>query len=159
MDSQAAHILVALLHGRRSAALGTLRDGYPFVSFVLFSAAPDFSAFYLHISRLAHHTQDLLKDPRASLMVAQSEGEMRDPQQLARVSILGEVHLLSTGDAAYAEVRAGYLGKYPEAAINFSLGDFGLYALKPDKARYVAGFGKIFNLSRQTLRKASTGQA
>ncbi|MEK7250543.1 MAG: pyridoxamine 5'-phosphate oxidase family protein [Bacteroidota bacterium] len=35
---------------------------------VLFAASQDCTAFYLHISKLAHHTQNILHDARVSLM-------------------------------------------------------------------------------------------
>lgn len=70
MDANSEQILIRLLREQRVAALGTLRDGDPLVSQVLFATAQDFSIFIMHISRLAQHTQDILNDPRVSLMIA-----------------------------------------------------------------------------------------
>jgi hypothetical protein len=66
MDDETLQLLAALIRGRRIAALGTLRQGAPFVSMVPYAPAADFSAFYLHMSRLAYHTQDILKDAQVS---------------------------------------------------------------------------------------------
>jgi hypothetical protein len=158
MDSQSRQTLIDLLRQQRVAALGTLRDGGPLVSQVLFAAAPDFAAFYIHISRLAQHTHDILQDPRVSLMINQPDTGALDPQQLARVSIRGEAMIILPEAADYEEVRAVYLSKSPQAAFNFGLGDFALYRIEPRSARYVAGFAKAFNLRQSSfLELASDG--
>jgi hypothetical protein len=65
--------LAQLLRTARIGALGTTHGSAPFVSHIVFAAAPDFTALYLHLSRLARHTQDLLADPRCAVMVAETE--------------------------------------------------------------------------------------
>lgn len=153
MDADSEQTLIRLLRTQRVAALGTLRDGSPLVSQVLFAAVPDFSSFTLHISRLAQHTQDILNDPRVSLMIADTDDGQADPLQLARVSIRGEARLVPPGTSEYAGARTAYLTKFPQAVVNFQLGDFALYAVPPHAARYVAGFGKAFNLRQESFRK------
>lgn len=155
MDTQSLTALARLLRGPRIAALGTLRDGAPFVSMVPFVAAPDFSAFHIHISRLAHHTRDILADRRVSLMVAETDLGTQDPQTLGRVSIQGQASAMAQTDAGYADARARYLERFPDSEFNFSLGDFSLFRIEPSAARYVAGFGKIFNLEPAHLKKAA----
>jgi hypothetical protein len=59
----------------------------------------------------------------------------------------------------YAAARAGYLAKFPQAAVNFQLGDFALYDIEPQAARYVAGFGKAFNLWRDSFLNRSRIQS
>ena len=94
MDLESQISLARLIRGQRIASLGTLRQGAPFVSMVLYAVSPDFSEFYIHVSRLAHHTQDLLQDARVSLMITETDREDVDPQVLARVSLLGTVELI-----------------------------------------------------------------
>ncbi len=147
MDNHSEQLLAHLLRSRRVAALGTLRDSAPFVSLVVFAVSADFSAFYLHLSRLAVHTRDILQDPRVSLMLAEEDADFdRDPQTLARVSLQGVAEELPRGHEDYAAVQALYLARFPDAAVNFRLADFSLFRIRPNRARYVAGFGKIFNL-------------
>ena len=45
--------LKQLILNERIAHLGTLRNGAPMVSMTLYMPEPDFSAFYVHVSRLA----------------------------------------------------------------------------------------------------------
>lgn len=157
MDNQSQQTLARLIRAQRVAALGTLRDGGPLVSMILYAAAPDFSAYYIHASRLAQHTQDILQDARVSLMIAETDTGVPDPQTLARVSIRGEAVEVPPTIADYAEARLLYLTKFPQAFPNFGLGDFALYRIQPRRARFVAGFGQIFNLTLADFKKVATG--
>jgi hypothetical protein len=155
IDSDSLHTLTRLIRTQRIAAFGTLRDGAPLVSMILYAVSSDFTAFYIHASRLALHTQDILKDPRVSLMIAETDTGEKDPQTLARVSIRGEAVAVPPTDADYEEAKAVYLEKFPEAAFNSTLGDFSIYKIAPRTARYVAGFGKIFNLTVEDFKPAA----
>jgi putative heme iron utilization protein len=154
MDQSSQQTLVELLHGQRTAALGTLRDGAPLVSMVLYAMETDLSAFYIHVSSLAHHTDGLTENNRVSLLIAQPDDGNKDPQTLARISIQGRAEAMERGTRDYVESQALYLARHPQATMNFQLGDFALYRIVPSAARYVAGFGRIFNLSRERLAEA-----
>lgn len=155
MDLESQQTLARLIRAQRIAAFGTLRDGAPLVTMILYAASKDFSAFYVHASRLALHTQDILKDPRVSLMIAETDTGEKDPQILARISLRGEAVATPPTAAEYADAKALYLEKFPEAAVNFTLGDFSIYKIVPRTARYVAGFGKVFNLTVEDFKHLS----
>jgi heme iron utilization protein len=155
MDASSQQTLAQLIRSQRIASLGTLHDGTPLVSMVLYAPAADFSSFYIHISNLAQHTQDILKDQRVGLMIVRSDQGQSDPQRLQRVSILSRAVLVPATAADYGRARRIYLEKFPEAAMTFELGGFDIYQLAPQSARYVAGFGKTFNLGLQDFRAAA----
>ncbi len=155
MDEEARRQLAQLVRTQRVAALGTLHDGRPLVTAVLYAAAADFSAFFIHVSRLALHTQSLRQDPRASLLIAEPDTGAKNPLALARVSIRGEASEVALSAADYEAVKQAYLTKFPEAAINFSLPDFSLYAVVPAAARYIAGFGRIHDLRPEDFTLAA----
>jgi predicted phosphoadenosine phosphosulfate sulfurtransferase len=68
-----------------------------------------------------------------------------------RVSIRGEaVQLQGKEDS----LKAAWLRRFPEQAINFELADFSFWRIEPRDARFVAGFGSIHNLSAADLREA-----
>ncbi|MBI5473668.1 MAG: pyridoxamine 5'-phosphate oxidase family protein [Ignavibacteriae bacterium] len=159
MDSEAKQILTRLIREQQTAALGTLRSGAPEVSMVVFAAAGDFSSFYLHVSKLAHHTQNLKHDPRASLMIAESPEANRNPQSLARVSIQGEARLVERTSDDYDRIRSSYLSKFPQAEMMFGLGDFSLYEVEPKSARFVAGFAQTYNLTLKDFRDLNDAQS
>lgn len=157
MDDESRQTLLRLMSTQRTASLGTLHNGSPFVSLVLFAPAPGWCEFSIHISRLAHHTQDLMSDPRASLMIAEADLGEKDPQTLARISLSGAAHPIPVDDPGYAAARQGYLERFPQAAFNFTRADFSLYRFTATGARYVADFGKIYNLKPGDLRLAAAG--
>ena len=151
MDQPSQIKLSQLIRSRLIASLGTLRRGEPMVTMILYAAADDFSEFYIHTSRLAMHTQNILKHPQVNLMICESEDKASDPQMLARISISGTAQALTPTDQDYEFAKAMYLNKYPSQTFNFQLGDFSIYRITPKSARYVAGFGKIFNLTQRDL--------
>jgi putative heme iron utilization protein len=155
MDSESCLTLATLLRSQRVAALGTLRQGAPLVSMVLYLPAPDFSAFHLHVSRLAWHTQDMLADARVSLSIAATDDGTRNPQVLERVSLRGEATALPNDSPGHEALKAAWLARFPDSAINFELADFSFFRIAPRDARFVAGFGRIHNLSAAALSAAA----
>jgi putative heme iron utilization protein len=147
MDKEIGQELIHLVRDHRVAALGTLLDGHPLVTMVLFDPEPDLSGFDIHVSRLAQHTQAMAHNPKVALMIAESDSETRNPQTLARLAIQGYAEPLHTDGPLYLEARESYLQRFPKSAMNFDLGGFFLVRVRPVTARLVTGFGKIFDLS------------
>jgi heme iron utilization protein len=156
MDRQAEQTLAQLIRLARIAALGTLHTGEPNLAMVAYVFADDFSAFYIHVSRLGKHTTDMETDPRVSLLITEIDDNRPDPQTLARVSIRGIAGILPRTDPGYAEIKGIYLARFPQAEQFFSLGDFNLWRIKPKGGRLVAGFGRAFNLVPEALIKVSS---
>ena len=148
MDDEARAGLSRLLTSGRIAHLATLRAGAPMASMTLYLPEPDFAAFYVHVSRLAWHTQDMLQDPRVALSIAETDDGRADPFTLMRVSIRGDASQLARDNPA---LKARWLERFPEQAINFELADFSFWQITPRDARFVAGFGRIHNLSAADL--------
>ncbi len=140
--------LRSLISKERIAHLGTLRNGAPMVSMTLYLPEHDFSAFYVHVSRLAWHTQDMTHDARVALSIAETDDRRADPFTLMRVTIRGEAQRIDQGP------KDAWLARFPEQAINFELADFSFWRITPRDARFVAGFGRIHNLSAAELKLA-----
>jgi len=149
--------LAGLVHSRTVAALGTLHAGAPFVSMVPFAVLPEGDAFVIHVSRLAAHTRDMIDDPRVSLLIVQPESEGVAPQALARVSIEGEAREMEQGSEKARACREAYLARFPEAAPLTEFADFSFFAIRPSRARFVAGFAQATSVSAETLAKALRG--
>jgi heme iron utilization protein len=152
VDAATRPALARLLRAERIAHLATLRGGAPMASMTLYLPAADFAAFYVHVSRLAWHTQDMQQDARVALSIAETDDRRADPFTLMRVSIRGDVLQLSNPPN---ELKAKWLARFPEQAINFELADFSFWQVTPRDARFVAGFGSIHNLSALELRDAA----
>ncbi len=155
MDAESKAKLLQLIQMQQNASLGTSAQGQPLVSMVLFSAFSDLSSYAIHISQLALHTQNIMNDPRVSLMICETVRKGVNPQTLARISITGKAMLLSPMSTKYAAAKESYLEKYPFAKMNFQLGDFFMYGIKLETARYVAGFGKAFSLTPAEMKRIS----
>ena len=140
------HALRQLLFNERIAHLATLRDGAPMASMTLYLPEQDLSAFYVHVSRLAWHTQDMARDPRVALSIAEHDDARADPFTLMRVAIRGEALRIDHGP------KAAWLARFPAQAINFELADFSFWKITPRDARFVEGFGRIHNLSANQLK-------
>jgi putative heme iron utilization protein len=135
-----------LLAGRKVAALGTLHDTAPYVSMVPFALLEDGSAFLIHVSELSAHTQDMLTDPRVSLLITESEGS-GSPLELARVTVLGVASQIGEAAAAYAPAMARYLDRFPDSAPMFEFADFSLFAIRPEALRWIGGFAGAQSLT------------
>ena len=147
--------LAALLRGERIAHLATLRQGAPMASMTLYLPGADFAAFHVHVSRLAWHTQDMSQDGRVALSIAEADDGRDDPFTLQRVSIRGDAIQLGNELPESEEHKAQWLTCFPEQAINFELADFSFWRIVPTDARFVAGFGRIHNLSAAELAACS----
>ena len=156
MDEQSEQTLARIIRDTRIASLGTLHEGEPNLAMVAYSFAEDFSAFYIHVSRLGKHTADMESDPRVSLLITETDDHRLDPQTLVRLSLRGIAEVLLRTDKGYSQVKKLYLERFPESEQLFSLGDFNLWRITPKGGRFVAGFGRAFNLVPEALRKVSS---
>src|SRR3989440_9946538 len=155
MDLETGRGLASLIRSERVAHLATLRGGAPMVSMTLYMPEPDFAAFYVPVSRLAWHTQDMQHDARVALSIAEPDDRRADPFTLMRVSIRGDAIYVANDAADFAALKSAWLARFPEQAINFELADFSFWRITPRDARFVAGFGRIHNLSAAELAQCA----
>lgn len=131
----------ALLATAETGALATLAlNGHPFVSFVTLALDGDGTPTFL-ISKLALHTQNLLRDGRASLLLRATE-RSQDPLAEHRLTLIGSARQTQSTTA-----RVCFLKRHPTAAQYVDFADFGFFALAVEKAYFIAGFGRIEELS------------
>jgi len=133
--------LRALLRAERQALLSTVsvrHPGYPFGSVVPY-ALWESGEPLLWISHLAAHTQNLVADPRCSLLVS------REP---ARATLIGRCAPLADQDAA----RAAFAARHPDNE-GLALGGFAGYLLAVEEIRWVGGFAAAAWLAPNALRE------
>ena len=138
----------------RTALKGSLATldreiGHPYASLVLVATEPDGAPIFL-ISRLALHTKNLEKDPRASLLI-DGTGGLGDPLTGGRLTLMGEARASGSGTA-----RRRFLARHPSAEGYAGFADFSMYALTVARGHYIGGFGRIVDLPPAAL---STGIA
>ncbi len=66
MDSTSEQSLAHLIRSTRIAALGTIHEGEPNQAMVAIACENDFSAFYIHVSKLGKHTTDIEQNPQSN---------------------------------------------------------------------------------------------
>jgi putative heme iron utilization protein len=140
----------ALVEDVRTAVLLTMRNGRPFGSHVPYVFGSDWSRAYVHLSRLALHTQHLLDDPHVSLFIAEPDGPGKNPLALRRMNFQGDGAPLSSDAPYYDEIKTQYLERFPQAEMMFGFGDFALWELRLEDAHFVLGFGQAFVSSSTT---------
>jgi putative heme iron utilization protein len=125
-------------------------SGYPFGSVVRFLNDPSGRPIIL-ISRLAEHTKNIAADARVSLL-AHKPGA--DVQAQARVTLIGDAAPVAPADASSLARR--YLRYFPDARRLLALGDFDFYRIEPLAVRYIAGFGSIHWIAKESFTLADT---
>jgi putative heme iron utilization protein len=129
-----------LMHLGRIGSLSTLsrkQPGFPFGSVMPYGLDERGRPIFL-ISTMAMHTQNLLADSRASLLVTQPDSS-GDPLGASRVTLLGNV--LPVPEPEVAEARKLYLGHYANSKYWVDFEDFSFYRMDIVDVYYVGGFG------------------
>jgi putative heme iron utilization protein len=136
----------ALMRRAFKGALATLQGagGDPYASLVTLATDPS-GAPTLLISKLARHTANLARDPRASILIDET-GALADPLQGARLTLYGRAERTEEEG-----VRRRFLARHPEAALYADFPDFGFWRLNVEGAHFIGGFGRIFELGTQDL--------
>jgi putative heme iron utilization protein len=146
-----------LVAGIPTGTLCTLADepaGYPYGSFV--TVAFDAGNPILLLSRLAEHTKNLERDPRASLLVAESGAA--DPLANGRVTMIGPCTRIDRGGPNEDEAgsaRAAFLAVHPNAAYYADFRDFAFWRLLVRAVRYIGGYGRMSWVSEDEWRAAA----
>jgi putative heme iron utilization protein len=121
--------------------------GFPFGSMMPY-AADDSGRLVFFISSMAMHTQNLLVDPRSSLLVTQPD-VFGDPLGASRVTILG-----TSTQVTAEEVRDLYLSRHENATFWQDYSDFGFYRLGVSGVYFIGGFGVMGWVSSEDYTSA-----
>ena len=155
-DNSMRNRLLHLLHQRRWASLATSDDaGNPMASMVGYVCGENAAVIYLHLSRLAAHTGNLLANGRAALVISEDDTGAGDPQELARVTLQGCVTAIARDSDEYHCARDHYLERLPAAEQLFEFPDFILFRLDIETARFVGGFAQARSFSAAELCAAA----
>lgn len=142
----AARAARRLMRAALKGALATLDHGtgHPYASLVLVATEPGGAPVFL-ISRLALHTRNLEKDPRASLLIDATDG-LGDPLTGGRLTLTGQARP-STSPTALRR----FLARHPSAEGYAGFADFSTYSLEVARGHFIGGFGRIVDLPAAAL--------
>jgi heme iron utilization protein len=135
-----------ILMSAKTCTLSTIshRDGAPFGALANI-ATDETGRPILLMSTLAWHTQNLIADARASVMVAELP-DAGDALTGPRVTVLGRFE--RSEDEA---MQARYLAHHPYAELYAGFGDFSFWLMTPSIVHGVAGFGRIETLTAEEV--------
>src|SRR4051812_47919197 len=132
-----------LVSSANRGALSTLAvdpEGYPYGSVASYGLDDRGNPLFF-VSLMAEHTQNAMRDPRASLLVTEPVPEGADPLASGRVTLMGKLSTVPDDDRPVARER--YLAGNPAASYYIDFGDFTFYRLDVESIRYVGGYGRM----------------
>lgn len=124
-------------------ALSTLAAdpaGYPYGSVASYGLDDRGNPLFF-VSLMAEHTQNAIRDPRASLLVTEPVPDGADPLASGRATLMGLLATVPDDDRPVARER--YLAANPASAYYIDFGDFAFYRLDVQSIRYVGGYGRM----------------
>ncbi|WP_026971018.1 heme utilization protein HutZ [Aliagarivorans marinus] len=126
------------------------KQGNPCVSYSPFAYSEQ--GYFILISDLAQHGQNLKVDPRVSLMMIEDESAAKHIFARRRLSFECQAKAVGREQALWQNGVDALRARFGEMIEQLSqLGDFNLYHLLPQKGRYVKGFGQAFDVSGQEM--------
>lgn len=114
--------------------------GYPYGSVATYGLDGGGNPLFF-VSLMAEHTQNAIRDPRASLLVTEPVPDGADPLASGRVTLMGLLSAVDDDDRP--AVQARYLAANPTAEYYIGFGDFTFYRLHVAAIRYVGGYGRM----------------
>lgn len=120
-------------------------EGVPEISYAAYIEIDN--KFYIFISGLAAHTQNLLDSHVASVMFIEDESDADHPFGRKRLTYQCAVHVIKRDVDAFDLLLDRFESQFGNLIKTLrGLADFQLFELTPEKGRYVAGFGKTFEI-------------
>ncbi|MBE7220653.1 MAG: pyridoxamine 5'-phosphate oxidase family protein, partial [Caulobacteraceae bacterium] len=128
-----------LLRSIRAGTLATLTGaGEPFATLVTVATDHDGAPLIL-VSQLSAHTRHMDKDPRVSLLLAETgEG---DPLAHPRLTLTGTAAKVSEPEARRA-ARARFLARHPKAELYADFSDFSFWRIGLEQVHLNGGFAR-----------------
>ena len=127
------------------------QPGFPFGSLMPYALDGQGRPLLL-ISTMAMHTQNLVADPRAALLVTSPDTD-GDPLGAARVTLLGETTPVPPEDLT--EARELYLARHENSRYWVDFKDFAFFRMEVVDLYYVGGFGVMGWVPVDAFRQAA----
>lgn len=125
-------------------------QGYPNVSYAPF--VQNQHGYFVLISELARHTQNLLVSPYVSLMMVEDEANSRQLFARVRVTFDATAQVVERNSDLWREVISQMEHRHGEIVSGLTqLQDFMLFRFMPEKGLFVKGFGQAYPVSAQEL--------
>ncbi len=137
-----------LIENQRTLLLSTVSSmGKPECSYAPY-VRDSKGLFYIFVSNLALHTQNLLKNPVCSILFIQAENQTKNLFARERVVLDCTVNRIQSEDSRYEEQLIAMKKEFGETVdLLRGLPDFNLLSLTVVSGRFIAGFGQAFPIN------------
>jgi len=151
MNSKLIDEIYHFMQNKKTLQLATVDDaGKPNASYAPFIYCND--GYYILVSELARHAQNILLNPQLSLMIIEDEAEAASIHTRKRLTVDATAKVIDIDTARWTEVTQIMLEKLDDTIGTLvQLSDFHLLHLQPEKGLYVKGFGKAHHVSLMEL--------
>lgn len=103
--------------------------------------------FYIFISELAQHTQNLLHNPKASILFIAEESQCHNVFARERAIFAVQGREIPRADPSYNPIMQSFAETFGSVIpLLNALNDFHLFALTPQQGRYIMGFGNAYTI-------------
>lgn len=143
----------ALIRSQQSLLLSTLGDSNTphasYAPFILYHGV-----FYIFISALAEHTQNLLNHPQASVLILEPEQEAETIFARQRIQLQVNSSLIAREEKLWKSTLGVFESRFGEIIQTLqALPDFHLFRLDPLSGLYVKGFGQAYPLKPKQIKE------
>lgn len=132
-------------------------EGLPHTSYAPFIQKEQM--FYISISAMSSHTQNLLHSQKTSILFIEDESKSTNIFARKRVSFIVEIQPIQRKTITFNGAMTLFEDKFGELAnIYKSMPDFQLFALKPLSGKAVFGFGQAYEFKDGNFGTVSVGK-
>lgn len=151
MQARLSDEVLELVNARRSLMLAsTCEDGSPYASYAPYAVGND--CLYVLLSDIAVHGLNLIREPRASVLVIEDEDSCAELFARVRVNYRMTAEQIEHDSTEWHTGLQALVARHGERPKNLSEhADFRLFRLTPLAGRYVKGFGRAYDLVGGTL--------
>ena len=155
VDSQLLTEVEALLQRSHSIQLATLNEqGQPEISYAPYIRYNNH--FYLYLSGLAKHSQNLVLNPDFSFMVIEDEVGCKQPFARKRLRVTAVSSVVDKSTDVYAKVMGSFNQQFGNVIeLLESLPDFNCYEITLKKGSFVLGFGQAYSFEGSEFESLS----
>ncbi|NJL45190.1 MAG: HugZ family protein [Leptolyngbyaceae cyanobacterium SM2_3_12] len=142
----------ALPAGVRSVMLSTInKNGTPHASYAPY-VMDEAYRIYIFTSGLSAHTQNLLRNSQASVLLIEDEAQTQQVFARQRITYDCQVALLERGTPVWEAIAEQFEQRFGQIIQMLrQLEDFQIFGLSPYGGRFVMGFGAAFEVDANDL--------
>ncbi len=154
MSNSPEVVLQQLLTETQTLHLSSIRpDGLPNISYAPY-IRDEQGAYYIFVSQLASHTEDLLNNQIIAIMLTKDEQDTQQIFARTRLTYQCQVEKVSESEQDYQPLLDQFATKFGNVvSVLRNLPDFILFRLVPESGRFVVGFGQAYRLAGESLQK------